>query len=184
MPSPAELKTEIESGPLAAALAPAWAKVFPTEPEPTLGDFAEPDRQGKYIRAHARWNRIKDRFGKLTPDGAFEVRAVLADATLSSRRVPRKMSLADLPARGFAVGSIAAVFNHQRFTEFRDIVNGQDHAGAKEMAAMFAAVGVITSADLGVFNAYADETVNEACSRLTAREWEVTEPLLQAAKAV
>jgi hypothetical protein len=183
-PTPAELKAEIESGPLAASLAGPWATVFETEPEPQLGDFDPPDQQGKYDRAVARRERIAPRFGTLTPDGIHDLFKVLRDPSLSSRRVPRTMALGDLIGAGFEPASVGAVFLHDRFTEFRDVVNKQDHAGAKEMATMFAATGTIQPSDVAAFVAYADATVNEACSRLTAREWEVTEPLLQAAKAV
>jgi hypothetical protein len=172
-PTPAQLKAEIESGPLAAALAGPWATVFPTEPEPTPG-----------TPAHARWSRIASRFGKLTPDGIAGLKDVLNDPTRASRLVPRRMSLTDLPGAGVNPASVAAVFGHSRFTEFREIVNNQDHAGAKEFAALFSATGVITTEDLTAFNTYADAKVSEECSLLTAKDWEVDDDLLQQAKAV
>ncbi|MFO0801462.1 MAG: hypothetical protein U0804_28690 [Gemmataceae bacterium] len=74
----ADLKAEIESGPLAAALAPFWADVFPAEPEPDPADAP----------AHARWSRISYRFGMLTPDACFGLLAVLHDGTRRSKPFP------------------------------------------------------------------------------------------------
>lgn len=57
MPTPAELKTEIETGPLAADLAPFWADVF-----------AEPGRAGR-----------------LKPDAAFAIHQILTDPTRATK---------------------------------------------------------------------------------------------------
>lgn len=79
--TPADLKKEIESGPLAAALAPFWADVFPDEPQP-----AEEDGP-----AVARWGRIRHRFGSLTPDAVYGLLQVLNDPNGSS--CPRPISV-------------------------------------------------------------------------------------------
>lgn len=68
----AELRTFIETGPLAAALAPHWADTFPREPEPP--DVPRPegidDGSEAWVawQARRRWLRISYRFGLLTPD--------------------------------------------------------------------------------------------------------------------
>lgn len=66
-PTAKQLRAEIESGPLAADLAPFWADVFPAEPEPPLVD----------VGGRARWERIRPRFGSLTPDAVFHILDVL-----------------------------------------------------------------------------------------------------------
>ena len=172
-PTPAQLKAEIETGPLAAALASAWATVFPSEPEPSPG-----------TAAHARWQRIQSRFGTLTPDASETIRVILHDRTRASRTVPKTITLSDLPSRGFQPASIANVFNHQRFADFRDIVNNQDRPGATEMATLFAATGVITAGDLTVFTDYLAEETSETCSLIEAKQWVVDIDLIHQAKAV
>lgn len=95
MPSAAELKAEIESGPLAAACAAGWAQVFPFEPEPAQDS---PER--------ARWERIRARFGRLTPDGAAAVLAALngPDAGRTKLAPIRLSAFAQFAAaRGFLV---------------------------------------------------------------------------------
>jgi hypothetical protein len=83
VPTALQLKTEITTGPLAAGLADAWGNVFPTEVDPSLSPF-HPVQQ--------RYERIKDRFGRLTPDGAFDILKVLNNETLRSKAFPISMA--------------------------------------------------------------------------------------------
>ena len=114
MPSPAEIAAEIESGPLKEQLAPHWAIVYPTEPEPE--DRASP--------AWARWDRIKSRFGSLNPDGAFGVLQVLNDPTLGrTRMMPMRISaFAQFAAeRGFLTTIQSAALSDGTPSEVRNI---------------------------------------------------------------
>lgn len=171
MPTASQLKSEIESGPLAAELATHWAAVFPTETEPAEG-----------TPAHARWLRIRGRFGMLTPDAVHGLLKSLNDPTKRTRSVPRKLDLVDLPGAGFDTASLAAVFVHPRYAEFRDVIKEQNHTGAVAMAVMFRALNVVTQADLDAFTSYSQQTTTVPCSRLTELGWAVTESDLQAAK--
>lgn len=132
--TPTQLKTEIESGPLRAALAASWAGGNDTATAATLND-----------------------------------------PTLRTRSVPRTLSLTDLASlAGISPASVAAVFNHIRFTDFRDVINKQDVAGSIAMATLFAATGVITGDDLTAFTAYATASVTVACSRAAELGWSIT----------
>lgn len=132
-PTPEELKTEIESGPLAASLATPWS-------------------QGHDLTVADLLNSL---------------------ATGRTRLVPRTLSLTELAGdAGFSPQSVAAVFNHSRFSDFRDVINKQDMAGAVAMATLFAATGVIQAGDLTAFTAYATTPVSVACSRAAERGWE------------
>lgn len=96
IPTPQQLKAEIEGGVLAPALAPHWGNVFPAEVEPPVED----------TQAHARWVRISPRFGLLTGDGIDGLLATLNDPGLGRTRpeylIPRG-KFAGLLA-GIAVG--------------------------------------------------------------------------------
>lgn len=91
----ADLKAGIETGPLAAALAPFWADVFPHEPEPSdvpLPTKTEPPAADESEAAAAlraewaawqtrqRWERISYRFGLLTPDACHHLLRLLRPA--------------------------------------------------------------------------------------------------------
>ena len=66
-PTPAQLKSVIETGPLAAALAPLWADVF--EPHPT------------------KRKELAFREGLLKPDAAFGIHKLLTDGGDGSHAV-------------------------------------------------------------------------------------------------
>ena len=133
MPTPAQLKAEIESGPLAASLAAPWSQGH----DLTVADVLN------------------------------------STATGRTRQVARTLSLTDLATSGgFAPTSVAAVFSHVRFSDFRDVINKQDVAGAVAMATLFAATGVIQPADLSAFTTYATTPVSVTCSRAAELGWE------------
>ena len=132
-PTPAELKTEITAGPLAATIAAPWADGH----DLTVADLLN------------------------------------STATGRTRLAPRTLSLTELAGdAGFSPQSVAAVFNHARFSDFRDVINKQDVSGAVAMATLFAATGVIQPGDLSAFTTYATTPVSVTCSRATELGWE------------
>ncbi len=195
-PTPEQLKTEIETGPLAASLLPLWngpTAVFPSEPEPPVaplpGSPLDPDDAASVeawaaYQTRQRWERIRSRFGRLTSATAHDVLEILRRPDGTTRDVPRVMALTDLVGL-FAPSEVAAVFTHDRFPEFRDTVNNQDHGGAKAMADLFAGLGVISAGSATAFATYANGEQSVPCSRLTALDWTgVDYDLLAAAKGV
>lgn len=93
IPTPQQLRDEIEGGPLSLALAPFWGDVFPTEPEPAVEDTS----------AHARWERLVPRFGKLTGDAIYGIQDVF-NSVLTGRFVTSYMIY-----RGQFAGMLASV---------------------------------------------------------------------------
>ena len=84
-PTLAEIIVEIETGPLAAQLAPYWAQVFvaPTEPRPTTRD-----RLGA-------WEVKTARAGRLHPDAAYAIYKILSTGVPNRRNVPAVPSRAE-----------------------------------------------------------------------------------------
>lgn len=185
MPSVAELKTEIETGPLAAACAPFWAQVFPTEPEPAQDS-----------PARARWDRIKFRFGTLEPDGAFGVLAVLNDPARGRTRLEpiRVSAFAQFAAaRGFLVNVQTTAADAGANASIRNIcallmltIQGAsdrsidpNDAPTVDMIDALVAAGVASADDKAALLA----ACTVPCSRLDELGWQnVTIEAVQAAK--
>lgn len=196
----ADLKAEIETGPLAAALAPFWADVFPTEPEPPAADRPEGIDDGSPAwaawQARQRWERISYRFGRLTPDAAFGLLAVLHDGTRRSRPFPIAVGsfTTFLAGRGLLRKIKAATTNATYPEAVRDIcdlvatvtlaapdrqVDPADPQTAGMVGALVTA-GIATADDAAALAAYCARP----CSRLAELGWAVDEAALHAAKAV
>ena len=174
----AELKAEIESGPLAAALAPLWANVFPAEPEP-VEEAAKP-----------RWDRIKHRFGKLTPDGVYDILQLLNANTQS---MPQQITVATftrfLASRGLLRKLKAAAGTPGPIGDICDLIvtitnsapESKVDAADPEVMAMIDAVvmsGIATAEDKAAFLA----VCSQPCSRVQQLGWAITEQDLHAAK--
>lgn len=182
-PTPAELKAEVESGPLSAALLPFWSDVFQSEDEP-----AEDDEAG-----HARWDRIKSRFGTLTSDGAAGCLGVLRDPARRTRTVAvglpvftnflmaRGLLKALIDGQGHADPQVASVcwgvvLLIQGASD--RAVDPSDPATAGMVNALVAG-GVFTRADADAFAAFC----TRPASRLDELGWTVTVEDFRAAKA-
>jgi len=179
--SVAELKSEIETGPLATAMAPFWADVFPVEPEPPESAPQE---------AKDRWSRIQHRFGKLTPDAVYNLLSIFSAQTQSS---PQPITVAVftqfLASRGLLRKIKAAATAAGPIGDICDLIvtisnsapgNHVDPSdqGVIAMVDAVVAAGIATSEDKTEFLA----ACSQPCSRLFVLGWAVTERDLHAAK--
>jgi hypothetical protein len=184
MPTPKELQAEIESGPLSAALAPAWADIFPAEPEPPADETA----------AHSRWERIRDRFGRLTPDAVHSILGILRDPTQRSRPIP--MRVGDF-ANWLAGRGILRKVNDAR-THANDLIASVSllvmwkiqgdpsrmvdplDSEIQGMFTAFVTAGIVAKEDASAFVT----ACTRPCSRLDELGWTITDDDIHAAKAV
>lgn len=177
MPTPQEIVVEIESGPLKDVLVPHWSLVFPHEQEP----------EDKKSQAWARWNRIKDRFGTLTPDGAFEVAAILNDPLLWQRveyTLSRGSFLSILAPLAIQLISKDAD-TRQKWSVLLNLATGGDedvNIGRPEIQALFDVAlvdGLLTDAQRETYRTAG----TTPCSRTEALGWGyVSADLIRAAK--
>lgn len=173
MPTPAELRAEITTGPLAAALAAPWGLVFADGPA--------------------------SRVGRLTPDGVAGLLAVLSDPARGRTRVtPLALSFFHqfLMSRGLVRPIQAGIGNEALPAAARDICAGltlmltgggdrerlvdMDDPGTAAMVDALVATGIASAADKTALLAF----MTRPCSRLAELGWSVTEADLQAAKAL
>lgn len=201
--TPQQLKTEVETGPLAAALAPFWAGVFPAEPEPPApeppqappGDPAWAAYEAA-VQSRLRWERIRGRAGTLTPDAAYGVLAVLGDGTRRSRPAP--MPVGDfavfLAGRGLLRPIKEAAANPLRPPAVRDVcdlvatlvtaspdrVVDPASPAVRDMMGTLVAGGLVGPADWDAWLA----ACRRPCSRLAELGWAVSAGDLQAARAL
>ena len=159
-----QIRTEIETGPLAAELATFWGDVFPTEPEPPADDPARP-----------RWERISGRFGQLKPDAAYDLCRVLTDPTRRTRATPgvsRGSFLAALAPLAIALAGKDAA-TQQKWLPVLNLATGGDdevNIARPDLQAMFdlAVADGLMSADL---RAYLATGPALPCSRADELGW-------------
>lgn len=77
-PTPDAVKAEIETGPYAALLAPAWVGYYPApDPDPVEPPADDREAHGKW-RETCRSNRVKaERAHLLSPDAIFDLVRIL-----------------------------------------------------------------------------------------------------------
>lgn len=186
-PTAQQLKDEIEKGPLSESLATPWSNVFPTEQDPRLVS-AHPVQQ--------RWERIKFRFGLLTPDAIFDIEKILNDPSLRSKKFPMAVATFAkfLAGRGLLRKIKAAVTDPAVPDRIKDICDLVDtltksapdrtiDPNLPEEAGMIAAMiasGLATAQDGAAFNV----AVSAPCSRLAELGWQINADLLQQAKQI
>lgn len=83
VPTPLELKTEIENGPLKDELAPFWSDVFADDfTNPTIEEGeTQADYDSRLLRWLERKDRLMSRQGMLKPDAIWEIMTRLNDPT-------------------------------------------------------------------------------------------------------
>lgn len=197
-PTPAEVKTEVESGPLSVRLAQHWAAVFPTEPEPpnvampkaplNRGDPASVNAWAAY-QTRKRWERIQGRFGYLTPDAAAGiVSAMMAPTRTRDLAVmTRAAFLAAIAPTAVTAAAAGDAVRLRWFELIRLAVAGDldtVNAGRVELQKLFDA-----AVRDGLLSAAQRDTLRTAgtvpCSRLDELGWTgVTTDLVVQAKAV
>lgn len=178
--TPAELKAEIETGPLAAALAAPWADTFPAEPEPPDTNPKSPMR--------LRWERIRTRFGTLTPDAVHDLLKVLTDPTRRTRANEFMSRGAFLAAISVFVIPLMSAPEAVR-TKWGMLLNLATGGDADVRIARPELQGLF---DLALADGLIDQTQRASftsagvvpCSRLDELGWTVTAADLQNAKAV
>lgn len=179
--TPQQLKTEIETGPLAQELSGPWSDVFPVEPEPPVDAPQE---------AKDRWARINHRFGKLTPDAVYGILQVLNAGTQS---MPQRTTVATftrfLASRGLLRKLKAGATVAGPIGDICDLIvtitnsapeSKVDPADPEVMAMIDAVVmsGIATADDKAAFLA----VCSQPCSRAQVLGWTITEQDLHAAK--
>lgn len=197
IPTPAAVKKEVESGPLAAGLAPPWAAVFPTEPEPpgaALPPMPKNPQNPQSVAEWAayqtrmRWERIRGRFGQLTPDGAAGILAALAAPTRTRDLsvMPRAAFMAAIAPTAVTAAAAGDAVRLKWFELIRLAVTGDldtVNAGRVELQRLFDAAvkdGLMTAAQ----RAALQPAGTVPCSRLDELGWTgVTVDLIAAAKA-
>lgn len=168
-PTAAQLKQEVESGPLALELAPFWADVF---------DDLEPMR-----------TKLLHRQGWLKPDAAFEIRRVLADPTKRTKAntlVSRGAFLASLAPLSTTIAALPDTAFKAWLLVIQMAVGGDDMVN-------LARPSIVDLFDKAVQSQLITEQEKDAIldqggtttqSRLDELGWSVTVDQIQQAKAV
>lgn len=181
--TPQELKTEIESGRLASQAAGLWSGVFPTEAEPA---------EDAPLEAKTRWERIRHRFGKLTPDSIF---GLLELFNAKTEMAPRPITVAAftrfLASRGLLrklktgaatpgpIGDICDLIVTITNSAPESLVDPND-VGIFQMIDAVVQSGIATAEDKTAFLAVCEQP----CSLSSILGWVVTEQDLHAAKEI
>lgn len=184
--TPQQLKTEIETGPLSQELAGPWGNVFPTELQPSQIDpeITQETRD--------RWERIKHRFGKLTPDGIYDLLRILNTKTRSK---PQQITVAAftrlLAGRGLLRKLKVEATQQGPVGDICDLIvtitnsapeSKVDPADPEVLGMIDAVVmsGIATADDKTAFLT----ACSQPCSRAEELGWTVTESDLNAAKEI
>lgn len=185
----ADLKTEIESGPLAAVLAPFLTDVFPAEPEPPAAPKPTdgPDTGGPAWEAYqtrARWERIRHRFGLLTPEACDGILRVLSAPSFTrlSPEVTRGQFMATLAKLSVRLSGKATDVVDRWKLILTLAAGGDDriNLARPDVADMFAlavADGLLSTEEKDAILS----GVPVSCSRLDLLGWSVTGDVIQVA---
>lgn len=165
----AELKAEIEQGPLSLELAPYWSKVF-DDPEPLR-------------------TKLLGRQGVLKPDAANDILTILNDSTKRTRsinRVSRGAFIAAVAPLSIAVAQLPEVRQKYWTLLLTLLIGGDEEVDTSRPQIgqiMDAAItdGILTEQQKAAIQAMGGTTTQ---SRLSELGWSVTIEQIQAAKAV
>lgn len=199
MPTPKELRAEIETGPLARELAPFWADVFPLEPEPeNVAKPEEAENRGneqKWAawRLHEKWQRGLGRVGLLKPDATYAIEAILRNPAagrtkafpmklssllqfLTKRRILKRLIDGQNHAEAGAASVCCNLVLQMQSGADREV--DPDDAAVQEMIAELLQTGLVGEEDLAAFSA----ACTRPCSRLDELDWSVNLAQIEEAK--
>ncbi len=168
VPTPAQLKAEIEGGPLAADLAAYWTDVF--EPHPT------------------KQEELAYREGKLKPDAAFEIHRILTDPTRRTRTlktITRGAFLAAVAPMALALPTLSETKQQQWTLLLSLLTGGNDDVDitrpqVQQMLDLALSDGLLTSEQRTALT----NGGTVACSRAEELGWEIDTGLVALAKEV
>jgi len=168
VPTPAQLKAEIEGGPFAAELAPYWADVFTAHP--TLG------------------SKLAYREGKLKPDAAFAIHRILTDRTRRThvlKTVSRGAFLAAVAPMALALPDLSEAKQQQWTLLLNLLTGGNDDVDItrpqiQQLLDLALADGLLTQQQRSAL--VSGGTV--ACSRAEELVWDISLELVARAKEV